>query len=299
MPRNTPKHSPPPHFLIITGLSGSGKHSAVNTFEDLGYFCVDNLPVKLLPTFAAMCQRSGENLERAAVVLDAREPSFVEELPNVFDSLRDLDLRVQLMFFEATDDVLMRRYSETRRPHPMAAILRRKLNLRDAVVAERELLKPIRDLADIVVDTSGHTVHTLRQSLVNALAASGKKSKMQVTVMSFGFKHGIPTEADLVLDVRFLKNPHYVPELRPQTGRDRGVIDFLSAEDEVHETRTHFENLLAFVVPRYAREGRSYLTVSVGCTGGRHRSVFMAESLTRFLKKKGFATVVRHRDIAK
>jgi RNase adapter protein RapZ len=299
MPRTTPQSPAPPHFLIITGLSGSGKHSAVNTFEDLGYFCVDNLPVKLLPTFAAMCQRSGENLERAAVVLDAREPSFVEELPKVFDELRDLDLRVQLMFFEATDEVLMRRYSETRRPHPMAALSRKKLNLRDAVVAERTLLQPIRDLADIVVDTSGHTVHTLRQSLVNALSATGKKSPMQVTVMSFGFKHGIPSEADLVLDVRFLKNPHYVPALRPQTGRDKGVIEFLSAEAEVHETRKHFEDLLAFVVPRYAREGRSYLTVSVGCTGGRHRSVFMAENLTRFLKKKGFATVVRHRDIGK
>lgn len=299
MPRTKPPSQVPPHFLIITGLSGSGKHSAVNTFEDLGYFCVDNLPVKLLPTFAAMCQRSGENLERAAVVLDAREPSFVEELPKVFDELRGLDLRVQLMFFEAADEVLMRRYSETRRPHPMAAISRRKLNLRDAVVAERTLLQPIRDLADIVVDTSGHTVHTLRQSLVNALSASRKKSRMQVTVMSFGFKHGIPSEADLVLDVRFLKNPHYVPMLRPQTGRDKGVIDFLTNEEEVHETRTHFEDLLAFVVPRYEREGRSYLTVSIGCTGGRHRSVFMAEALTRFLKKRGFATVVRHRDIGK
>ncbi len=299
MPQKKTVNPTPPHFLIITGLSGSGKHSAVNALEDLGYFCVDNLPVKLLPTFAAMCQRSGENLERAAVVLDAREPSFVEELPKVFDELRSLDLRVQLLFFEASDDTLMRRYSETRRPHPIAAVKKKNFSLREAVTAERSLLQPIRDLADVVVDTSAHTVHTLRQSLVNALSAGGKPSKMQVTVMSFGFKHGIPTESDLVLDVRFLKNPHYVPDLRPLTGRDRGVLDFLLADPEVHETQAHFENLLAFVVPRYAREGRSYLTVAVGCTGGRHRSVMMAEALSKFLKKRGFATVARHRDIAK
>jgi UPF0042 nucleotide-binding protein len=287
------------HFIIITGLSGSGKHSAVNTLEDLGYFCVDNLPVTLLPTFAALCQRSGENLDRAAVVLDVREPSFVEEFPKIYDALRRLDLRLQLMFFEASDDALVRRYSETRRPHPMSAAGRKRRALRESIVAERELMSPIRRLADSVIDTSDHTVHTLRQSLLDALAQTGKRAKMNVTVMSFGFKHGVPTEADLVLDVRFLKNPHFVPELRALTGKDKGVIEFLEADEEATETRRRFEELLTFVTPRYAREGRSYLTVAVGCTGGRHRSVMMAEALGKRVKKLGFPVSVKHRDIAK
>lgn len=285
-------------FLIITGLSGSGKHSAVNVFEDLGYYCVDNLPVKLLPTLVDLSQRS-ETLERAAAVLDAREPTFADEFPRIYKALKEQGIPMRLFFIEASDAALLRRFSETRRPHPMSARGRRKSGLLEAISAERELMNPIRELADTVVDTSEHTVHTLRKSLTDALQSDGERPTMRVTVMSFGFKHGVPTEADLVLDVRFLVNPHFVPGLREQTGKQKPVADFLKADAEVLETRDRFSDMLGFLVPRYAREGRSYLTIGVGCTGGKHRSVWMAESLGKSLKKQGFNVRTRHRDIEK
>jgi UPF0042 nucleotide-binding protein len=299
MPRR-PKSPPPapPNFVVITGLSGSGKQSALNALEDLGYFGVDNLPVALLPTFAELCRRSEGGLSRAAVVVDAREPAFVAAFPAAYTRLRELVSHVRLLFFEATDDVLMRRYSETRRPHPLDTANRHTRGLRAAIQAERTLLAPVRELADRIIDTSGLTIYDLRRQLGEALGA-GQTARMRVLLLSFGFKHGIPTEADLVLDVRFLKNPHYVPELRPLTGRDAPVTDFLLADEEVVETRNRFAELLAFVVPRYARDGRSYLTIAIGCTGGKHRSVMMAEALAKEVRKLRFPVRVRHRDIAK
>ncbi len=287
------------HFVIITGLSGSGKHSAVKTFEDLGYFCVDNLPIKLLPTFAELCQRSGENLERAVAVLDVREPHFLDEFAEIYCSLRNRQPHPQLFFFEASDDVLLRRFSETRRPHPMSNRDRKRRSLPEAIAAERERLKPIRSLAENVIDTSEHTVHSLKKALLEVLHPEETQTRMQITVMSFGFKHGLPIESDVVLDVRFLPNPYFVPELRDQTGKQKGVIDFLKKNQEVVETQKRFADLLEFIVPRYAREGRSYLTIAIGCTGGRHRSVMTAEVLGRNLKKLGYSVRVLHRDIEK
>ncbi|MBX7221492.1 MAG: RNase adapter RapZ [Blastocatellia bacterium] len=287
------------HLLIITGLSGSGKHSVFKVLEDMGYFCVDNLPVKLLPTFVDLCQRSGETLEHAAVVVDVREPSFTETFPEIFRALKNQYSHLQLVFVEASDAVLTRRFSETRRPHPMSSRSGKKRNLQEAIGSERALLDPIRELASVVVDTSAQTVHTLRQLLVDVLHPEGERPKMQVTVMSFGFKHGLPTESDLIFDVRFLVNPYFVPELREQTGKQKPVVDFLKQNEEVLETQKRFEDLLGFVVPRYAREGRSYLTLCVGCTGGKHRSVMMAEVLGKYIKKLGFPVRVKHRDIEK
>ncbi|MFQ3590979.1 MAG: RNase adapter RapZ, partial [Chloracidobacterium sp.] len=264
-----------PRLVVITGLSGSGKQSALNALEDLGYFGVDNLPVALVPTFAELCRRSEGGIARAAVVVDAREPAFVAAFPAAYARLRELIGEVRLLFFEATDDVLMRRYSETRRPHPLDAAGRQTRGLRASIQSERTLLMPIRELADRVIDTSALTIYDLRRQLGEAIGA-GRVTRMRVLLLSFGFKHGLPTEADLVLDVRFLKNPHYVPDLRPLTGKDAAVTDFLLADDEVVETRNRFAELLAFVVPRYARDGRSYLTIAIGCTGGKHRSVMMA-----------------------
>ncbi|MFQ3582052.1 MAG: RNase adapter RapZ [Chloracidobacterium sp.] len=287
-----------PRLVVITGLSGSGKQSALNALEDLGYFGVDNLPVALVPTFAELCRRSEGGIARAAVVVDAREPAFVAAFPAAYARLRELIGEVRLLFFEATDDVLMRRYSETRRPHPLDAAGRQTRGLRASIQSERTLLMPIRELADRVIDTSALTIYDLRRQLGEAIGA-GRVTRMRVLLLSFGFKHGLPTEADLVLDVRFLKNPHYVPDLRPLTGKDAAVTDFLLADDEVVETRNRFAELLAFVVPRYARDGRSYLTIAIGCTGGKHRSVMMAEALAKEVRKLRFAVRVRHRDIAK
>ncbi len=287
-----------PRLVVLTGLSGSGKQSALNALEDLGYFGVDNLPVALLPTFAELCRRSEGGIARAAVVADAREPAFVAAFPAAYARLRELVGDVRLLFFEATDEVLMRRYSETRRPHPLDAAGRQTRGLRASIAAERALLSPIREMADRVIDTSSLTIYDLRRQLGEALG-SGRTARMRVLLLSFGFKHGVPPEADLVLDVRFLKNPHYIPELRPLTGRDAPVVAFLSADEEVEETRKRLAELLAFVVPRYARDGRSYLTIAIGCTGGKHRSVMMAESLAKEVRKLRFAARVRHRDIAK
>lgn len=296
MPRRSSATTP--RFVVITGLSGSGKQSALNTLEDLGYFGVDNLPVALLPTFAELCRRSEGTLARAAVVVDAREPAFVAAFPAAYARLRELVGDVRLLFFEATDEVLMRRYSETRRPHPFDASSRQTRGLRAAIAAERAVLAPIRELADRVMDTSNLTIYDLRRQLGAALG-EGKGGRMRVLLLSFGFKHGVPTEADLILDVRFLKNPHYVPELRPLTGRDEPVVTFLSADEEVQETRKRLVELLTFVIPRYARDGRSYLTIAIGCTGGRHRSVMLAEALAKEIRKLHFAVRVRHRDMAK
>ncbi|OYT73547.1 MAG: RNase adaptor protein RapZ [Chloracidobacterium sp. CP2_5A] len=296
MPRPSPASTP--RLVVITGLSGSGKQSALNALEDLGYFGVDNLPVALLPTFAELCRRSEGGIARAAVVVDAREPAFVAAFPAAYARLGEMVGDVRLLFFEAMDEVLMRRYSETRRPHPLDAAGRRTRGLRASIAAERALLSPIRELADRVIDTSSLTIYELRRQLGDALG-TGQTARMRVLLLSFGFKHGVPTEADLVFDVRFLKNPHYVPELRPLTGRDAPVVAFLSADEEVEEARKRFAELLAFVVPRYARDGRSYLTIAIGCTGGKHRSVMMAESLAKEIRKLRFAARVRHRDIAK
>lgn len=288
--------SPSPQILILTGLSGSGKTSAVKAFEDLGYFCVDNLPIHLIPPFVELCERSLETLKRAVIVIDIRERQFLPDFPGLYDELRRRGTNVKIVFFEASSEVLLRRFSETRRPHPLADA---ETDLPTAIARERELLGEIRARADLIIDTSEHTVHTLRRYVIERFGADDALVDMTVTLLSFGFKHGVPPGVDLLFDVRFLPNPHFVPELRDRTGRDPQVIEFLRAQPDTMETIAHLENLLRFLLPRYRREGRSYVTIGIGCTGGRHRSVMIAEELARTLRRDGYTLRVTHRDVEK
>ena len=283
-------------FVVLTGLSGSGKSQAIRALEDLGYFCVDNLPVALLPMFAELTLRAGNEIGRAAVVVDAREGKMLDELPRVLKRLKGMrHLHPVLIFLDASDDVLVRRFSETRRPHPLAPDRSAVEGIRE----ERELMKPLRRLADHVVNTSAMTVHELRHAFRNVESGTSPGAQLVVTVLSFGFKHGIPVDSDLLFDVRFLPNPHFVPTLRPHTGRDPQVRSFLDKSPATHEFLDHTLNLLRFLIPQYVAEGKSYLTIGVGCTGGRHRSVMIAEALKKGLAGlKGVQVRVRHRDIA-
>lgn len=265
--------------------------SALKAFEDLGYFSIDNLPVQLIPTFVRLCDESSE-IDRTALVVDVRSREFLGRFPQIHKELEDKGVHVMVLFLDADDEVLLRRYSETRRPHPLPD--------QDVVVAirqERELLREIRELSDFVIDTSEHTVHTLRDVIKDQFAEKTGAHELNVTISSFGFRHGLPRGLDMLFDVRFLPNPHFIPGLRPFTGRDATVIEYLRSESEVEETIARFADLLAYLLPRFQREGKSYLSVGVGCTGGRHRSVMVADALSRRLAELGYKTRVMHRDI--
>ncbi|HEX6465032.1 MAG TPA: RNase adapter RapZ [Vicinamibacterales bacterium] len=283
-------------FVVLTGLSGSGKSQAIRALEDLGYFCVDNLPVALVPMLAELTLRAGNEISRAAVVIDAREGKMLDELPLVLRKLRGRPrLNPVLIFLDASDEVLVRRFSETRRPHPLAP----DRSAIEGIREERQRMGALRRLADHVVDTSAMTVHELRHAFRNVESGASPGAQLVVTILSFGFKHGIPVDSDLLFDVRFLPNPHFVPALRPHTGRDREVRAFLDKSPATHEFLEHTLNLLRFLIPQYVAEGKTYLTVGIGCTGGRHRSVMVAEALKKGLAGlKGVQTRVRHRDIA-
>ena len=281
---------------MLTGLSGSGKSQAIRALEDLGYFCVDNLPVALLPMLAELTLRAGTEISRAAVVIDAREGKMLDELPPVLRRLTALPrLNPVLIFLDASDEVLVRRFSETRRPHPLAP----NRSAIEGIREERARMNPLRRLADHVVDTSSMTVHELRHAFRNVESGASPGSQLVVTVLSFGFKHGIPVDSDLLFDVRFLPNPHFVPKLRAHTGRDPEVKAFLDKSPVTHDFLEHTLNLLRFLIPQYVTEGKTYLTIGVGCTGGRHRSVMIAEAIKKGLAGlEGVQTRVRHRDIA-
>lgn len=283
----------PASVVIITGVSGSGMSSALKSFEDLGYFAIDNLPAQLIPIFVRLCDESRE-IERTAFVVDVRSREFLSLFPRIHNELKQKGVNVTVLFLEADDEVLLRRYSETRRPHPLP-----DQNVRQAIRQERELLSDIRDLADHVIDTSEHTVHTLRDVVKDHFAEKGGAHALNVTLTSFGFRHGSPRGLDMLFDVRFLPNPHFIPELRPLTGRDSAVIEYLQSESEVEDTIARFTDLLSYLLPRFQREGKSYLTVGVGCTGGRHRSVMVAEALNSRLIELGYQSKVLHRDIDK
>lgn len=287
-----------PDVVIITGLSGSGMSSATNAFEDLGYFCVDNLPITMLPTFARLVQpeEDGEaRIRRAALVINIREGQFLSEFAAQLKALRRQGLRVFVLFLEASDDVLLRRFSETRRPHPADT----GGGLLEAIRDERAAMGEIRGLADHIIDTSEHTVHTLRSLLVERFSPDMQGTPMHVQVLSFGHKYGSPRDMELLFDVRHLPNPHFVPELRDLSGHDRRVVQYLKSKPEVQETLSRFSDLLEYLLPLYKREGKSYVTVGIGCTGGRHRSVMIANSLARRLRRSGFAAQAAHRDIKK
>ena len=285
-----------PDIVIITGLSGSGMSSATNAFQDLGYFCVDNLPVTLLPTFGRLVNDDDESgIRRAALVIDIREGRFLGDFEKQLDALRALGLKVSVLFFEASDDVLQHRFSETRRPHPAE----RGQRLVAAIRNERKAMKRIRRLADQIIDTSDHTVHTLRSFLLERFSLDRKGAPMRVQVLSFGHKYGSPGDLELLFDVRHLPNPHFVPELKPLSGHDRRVVKYLRDDDEVKETLKRFTDLLSYLLPLYKREGKSYVTVGIGCTGGRHRSVMIANALARELRRQGFDARASHRDVRK
>ncbi len=287
-----------PDIVIITGLSGSGMSSATNAFEDLGYFCVDNLPLTLLPTFARLVRpeaHHAQHIERAALVINIREGRFLKEFPARLKDLRASHLSVHVLFLEASDDALVRRFSETRRPHPTDA----GDGLIASIRSERVAMDVVRALADQVIDTSEHTVHTLRRLLIERFSPDTDAAAMRVQVLSFGYKHGFPRDIDLMLDVRHLPNPHFVPELRDFSGHDPRVVKFLKASDEVKETIRRFADLADYLLPLYNREGKSYLTIGIGCTGGRHRSVMVANALARHLRRGGFDATAAHRDVSK
>ncbi|MGE0132497.1 MAG: RNase adapter RapZ [Blastocatellales bacterium] len=284
-----------PQLIIITGLSGAGMSSAMNVFEDLGYFCVDNLPVQLIPSFVHLFERKESGITRAALGVNIREGEFLRSFPQIYAQLhgRD-DIETTILFMEASDAALQRRYSETRRPHPLG-----EGRVLEAVIAERRKLEPIRALADVVIDTSDHTVHTLRSWLKNRFAPENAEVKTEITIISFGFKYGVPLDADLLFDVRFLPNPHFVPELKDLTGNDQPVIEYLDKSEEARETIGRFCELLDYLMPLYQREGKSYVTVGVGCTGGKHRSVAVANAIGKHLNRNEQHARVTHRDVKK
>jgi UPF0042 nucleotide-binding protein len=285
------------HLVIITGLSGSGKGSVVKVFEDSGYYCVDNLPVGLLRRFVDLVRQTGE-FQRVACVVDIREGHRLESLPRQIAELRRAPLRVTLLFLEASDEVIMRRFSETRRPHPLA---RRESDsvsrVREGIRAERRALAKIRADADLVIDTSQFNVHELRAFVQERVIQSGLAPGLRVALTSFGFRNGLPSDADLVFDVRFLPNPNYVPALRELTGRDRKVAEYVRSFPQTREFLQRVRDLLAYLIPHYIQEGKSYLNIAVGCTGGRHRSVFIAEALRRELRRLGYQPSLEHRDL--
>lgn len=270
--------------------------SATNAFQDLGYFCVDNLPITMLPTFGRLVTDDEEKgIRRAALVIDIREGGFLADFEKQLDALRASGLNVTVLFFEASDDVLQYRFSETRRPHPAEKGQGLLATIRD----EREAMSRIRAHADQIIDTSDHTVHTLRKFLLERFSLDRQGSPMRVQVMSFGHKYGNPGDLELLFDVRHLPNPHFVPELKRLSGHDSRVVKFLRSDGEVKETLKRFTDLLSYLLPLYKREGKSYVTVGIGCTGGRHRSVMIANELARALRKAGFDAHASHRDVRK
>jgi UPF0042 nucleotide-binding protein len=292
--RSSPKRRPK-QFVLITGLSGSGKGSVLKTFEDLGYHCVDNLPIDLIPKFAEMCQQPGSRLDRAAAVVDIRGGEALSQLPTVYRDLTRNDVKPSLVFLEASDKVLIRRFEETRRPHPLG----RDLPVREGIRLERILLKPMRQLASEVIDTTRLNVHELRDLIQTRFGGIAARQSMLVSAVSFGYRFGVPQDADLVFDVRFLPNPNYVPRLKNQTGREVGVRRFMDSYPQTREFVNRLMNLLLYLLPQYVREGKSYLTIAIGCTGGRHRSVFLAEQVASTLAHEGYKTKVSHRDIGR
>lgn len=281
-------------LVIITGLSGAGKGSILHTFEDLGYYCVDNLPVPLIPIFADLYVKASEERQRAALVVDIREGEALNRFPAVYERLRRRQ-PATLVFVEASDSALGRRFSETRRPHPLAA----DLPVREAIRRERARLEPIRALADVLIDTTRFTPHELRQFVVEQFAGTDRRRGLLISLVSFGYRHGVPPDADLVFDVRFLPNPNFVPAYKPLTGKHPSVARYVASFPQTREFIGRIGRLLAYLLPHYVREGKSYLTVAFGCTGGRHRSVALAETLRRQLSRQGQRVKVSHRDLLK
>ena len=280
-------------LVIVTGLSGSGKLSALKAFEDLGYYSVDNLPLELVPRFADLVRQSAE-IERAALVVDVREGMRLDKFPAILKKVRKV-LPTRVVFLEASDNALVRRFSETRRPHPLG----RSETVVKSIRAERKRLDPIRNVADIVLDTTKFNVHDLRAHINSQFERDAGDQSLMISSNSFGFKNGVPAEADLVFDVRFLPNPHFVPEFRKLTGKDPKVAKYVRQFPQTREFLDKAIEMLKFLLPHYIKEGKSYLTVAFGCTGGQHRSVFIAEEMKKRLTEAGYRVKTAHRDMPK
>ena len=282
-------------FVVVTGLSGAGKSAAIRALEDLGYLCVDNLPTVLIPALADLDSGDGTRRDAIAVVVDARDRSFPDRFAGVFTALRARSrLQTWLVFLEASDAALLRRFSETRRPHPLAPAG----SVIEGILSERGRLRRIREMADLVLDTSHLTVHELRRAFGELAEGGDGRARLTATLLSFGYKHGVPPESDLLFDVRFLPNPYFVPDLKGMSGLDPGVRDYVCGADIAASFLDKTADLLEFLIPRYVHEGKSYLTIGVGCTGGRHRSVVIAEQLkARLSAVAGVRWRVRHRDV--
>jgi UPF0042 nucleotide-binding protein len=290
---------PPLRIALITGLSGSGKSSVAKCFEDLGYYCMDNLPLSLLrPLLRNPFEHIGSDTDRVAVVTDVRTPGFARELPLLIQDLDQAPVETTVLFLEASDEALVRRFSETRRRHPLT--LDGDTGLHKAILEERRLLADLRGAADMVFDTSEWSTHEIRRQVWERFAENDPaRPHLVVSLISFGFKHGIPYGTDLLFDVRFLDNPHFVPTLRALSGRDTRVMRYLESRTEFNELLDRLEGLMLFLLPRYRDENRSYLSVAVGCTGGRHRSVAVCERLAHRLDSAGWAIRIDHRDLEK
>lgn len=277
---------------IISGLSGSGKSTAIKALEDLGFFCVDNLPVLLLPKFLELCQHSAAEISKVALVVDIREKDFLKAYPKVFQSLKKDGYQLTTIFLECSDNVLVKRYSETRRRHPLVE----NDSILEGIAKEREKLADLKHLSDKVIDTSSYNVHQLKEEIGSYFQVSPEKKEMAVTLVSFGYRYGIPVGADLVMDVRFLPNPYFIEELKPLSGSDPKVTKFVLQQKETKNFLEKFSKLINFLIPHYQREGKAYLTIAIGCTGGRHRSVTIVNQLKSLLAKNNYSLNIRHRD---
>jgi RNase adapter protein RapZ len=283
-------------FIIITGLSGSGKSGVTKCFEDLGYFCVDNLPAKLIPTFVQLCTKPGAEIRRVALTMDIRERDFVHDFPTIYNDMKSQGYDFSILFLDASDEVLVRRFSETRRPHPLAF----DRPVLQGIAEERDRLQPIRDIADIIIDTSALNIHELREHINKIYSTTQEVTKpLVISLISFGYKYGIPFNSDILFDVRFLPNPFFVQELKNKTGLDPAVQEYVFQNEEWKQFREKLADLLLFLLPKFVREGKTYLTLSIGCTGGKHRSVAIADYLEKLLKEEGHMVRSKHRDLNK
>ena len=279
--------------VIITGMSGSGKSTALRAFEDMGYYCVDNLPIALLPDFLSLTENSTEIPTRVALVMDVREKGFLDQYGSIFSQVKSQGFHLEVLFLDASDNILVQRFSQTRRKHP----LQQKGDILEAISEERRRLRGLREFADNYIDTSNRNVHQLRQIVLDMYSFREDLTRPLIHVISFGFKYGVPADASLVLDVRFLPNPYFVPELRPLSGLDQRIYDFVHQKDQTRAFLKHLESMFSFLIPQYRAEGKVYLVVGIGCTGGRHRSVAIARWLGEMFTRKGEEVIVTHRDM--
>ncbi|HOD29880.1 MAG TPA: RNase adapter RapZ [Syntrophales bacterium] len=281
--------------VIISGLSGSGKSTALKALEDIGFYCVDNMPVVLLPKFLEIQSDPAKQIDQVAMVMDLREKSFLEKYPRVFNRLRQQGYRIEVIFIDANDEILLHRFSETRRVHPVSV----KGSVMEGIRLEREMLFPLKEMADWVIDTSSLNVHQLKDAVQRAFLASSDKKRLIVNVVSFGYRYGLPADADVVFDVRFLPNPHFIEELKPHDGHHPGVRDYVMGTDEAKGFIQRLFDLMDFIVPLYEREGKARINIALGCTGGHHRSVVMANQLGGYFSEKDYLVNITHRDITK